>query len=158
MLFSFLNVDKKTDLRLRKRKASSLRITKRTQELLNLERAKRFQEAITVRDEVSGILHDCVDAVDKLDIKRIIRPVVEHKVVEEEKEPLSPNRDKHIWRTWLKRSYGIFMLLHPKIFNGNAADASETLGIARTTLLGWVSTNSKRNCVSKWYDIVKELT
>ena len=50
------------------------------------------------------------------------------------------------------------MLLHPQIFNGNAALASETLGIARSTLLGWVSTNVKKNSVAKWFDIVKNLT
>ena len=41
------------------------------------------------------------------------------------------------------------MLLHPKIFNGNACEASENLGIARSTLLGWVSMNVKSNVVSR---------
>ena len=49
------------------------------------------------------------------------------------------------------------MLLHPNIFNSNALEASEVLGIPRTTLLGWVSTNPKRNFVPKWFDLVSRL-
>ena len=50
------------------------------------------------------------------------------------------------------------MLIHPQIFNGNAARASIHLGIARSTILGWISTSPKKNCVRKWYDIVVNLT
>ena len=50
------------------------------------------------------------------------------------------------------------MVLHPQIFNGNAALASIHLGIARSTILGWITTSVKKNCVRKWYDIVVNLT
>ena len=50
------------------------------------------------------------------------------------------------------------MVLHPQIFNGNAAFASIHLGIARSTILGWIATSVKKNCVRKCYDIVVNLT
>ena len=49
------------------------------------------------------------------------------------------------------------MYVHPPIFNYNAMMTSAVLGISRSTLLGWVSTNVKKNVVGKWYDIVKAL-
>jgi len=50
------------------------------------------------------------------------------------------------------------MVIHPQIFNSNAALASIHLGVARSTILGWISTSVKKNCVRKWYDIVVNLT
>ena len=50
------------------------------------------------------------------------------------------------------------MILHPQIFTGNAAFASIHLGIARSTILGWIATSVKKNCVRKCYDIVVNLT
>ena len=68
MLFSFLNVDKKTELRIRLRKTKKQHITKKIHNLLRLERAKRFEEALSVEDVVAGVPRDCVDAVSNLDI------------------------------------------------------------------------------------------
>ena len=114
-----------------------------------------------------GFSRDCVDAVSNLDISGEVsseeqdfleKLVVKKEVFTEEEEPLANvevkktvclKRRRRTWHTWLRRSYAIFMLLHPKIFNGNAAAASEKLGIARSTILGWVSTNPKKNCVAK---------
>ena len=50
------------------------------------------------------------------------------------------------------------MYLHPKIFNSDATTTAEMMGIPRSTLLGWVSCNVKKNQVKKWYDIVYNLT
>ena len=75
MLFRFLNVDKKTELRIRKRKASALRVTKRTQRFLAEERVNKFKSTISVEDAVADILDDCVDAVSSLDVARVVRPV-----------------------------------------------------------------------------------
>ena len=88
--------------------------------------------------------------VVKMEETQFVKPVV--------KKPVNKKRSAHMWYTWLNRSYAIFLVLHPEILNGNAAATSECLGIARSTLLGWVSTNVKRNCVDKWYDIVQNLT
>ena len=43
------------------------------------------------------------------------------------------------------------------IFGGYACEASEAPGIARSTLLGWVSRNVKSNIVYKCFDIVANL-
>ena len=160
MLFSFLNVSQDAELRLRKTKSQKQRFTKRTQKFLAAERVLRFEKSLSVDAIVAGVLRDCVDAVCKLDItkKRVVK-VEETQIVKPVvKKPVNKKRIGHMWYTWLSRSYAIFMVLHPEIFNGNAAAASECLGIARSTLLGWVSTNVKRNCVDKWYDIVQNLT
>ena len=85
--------------------------------------------------------------------------IVRKKVVKVEKPVEKESRKrKHIWQTWVERSHVIFMLLHPEIFNGNAAEASELLGIPRSTLLGYISTNPKRNMVPKWFDLVSRLS
>ena len=150
MLFRFLNVDKKTELRIRKRKASALRVTKRTQRFLAEERVTKFKSTISVEDAVADILDDCVDAVSNLDVARVVRPVEKVKIVREaEKESIPLNDGKRVCLTWHHRCYAIFMFLHPEIFNRNAAAASEALGIARPTLLGWVSTSGRRNYVPK---------
>ena len=80
MLFSFLNVDKRTELKLRKRRAETLRINKRTQRLLAAERVRRFEDTLTVEKIVAGMLSDCVDAVCRLETKRKVLPTAEVKV------------------------------------------------------------------------------
>ena len=87
MLFSFLNVDKKTELRNRKRKARALRITRTQQIMLYQERAKRIEDAIKSTD-VESVLKDSVDPLCNLDVNRVVQPVIKCEIVEEEKSPL----------------------------------------------------------------------
>ena len=140
MLFKFLNVSKGTELRLRRRKAQENRMTKRNLKILASNRVQRYEESLSVEEIVAEVLKDCVEAVSKVDDRYM--PEEKRSVIEtptvliKSKEKESRKRRRHNWSTWLQRSYAIFMLLHPEIFNGNVEKASESLGIARSTLQG----------------------
>ena len=157
MLFKFLNVSKGTELRLRRRKAQQIRMSKRNLAFLATNRVRRFEESLSVEKIVAEVLEDCVKAVSKVG-DRIVTVQKRRTVPIKRKGKESRKRRRHNWSTWLQHSYAIFMILHPEIFNGNVEKESESLGIARSTLQGWISTNIKKNCVPKWYDIIRSLT
>ena len=84
-------------------------------------------------------MNDCVVAVlaganaPKREVLRELRV----KVKVEDKSPIQvPRKRKHKWNTWHDKGFAIYMLLHPKIFDGDSALASIYLGIAQSTLLG----------------------
>ena len=161
MLFSFLNVSKPVELRLRKKKAQCLRVTKRALRVRAEYRLQRFEESMSVEDVAAG-LGDCVDAVCNT-LAAGYRPMNPKMKADEKKEeqvivlPIKKKRGR-VWSTWLDRSYVIFMYLHPLIFNRNVAVACDVLGVHRTTMLGWVSCSVKKNYVSSWFDLVASLT
>ena len=88
MLFSDSNDDGKTELRLRKLKATEVRTKKRSLRILVKERVKRYDDTLTVKEDVDGVLSDCVEAVCTLDTEREVNP--EEKVFELV-EPEKPN-------------------------------------------------------------------
>ena len=56
MLFSYLNVDKKTELRYRRAKAMENRLNKRDLKILSQERVMRYEQSLSVEEFVRGIL------------------------------------------------------------------------------------------------------
>ena len=62
----FLNVSKETELKLRKKKAEEIRMTKRTLKFLASNRARRFEDSLSVEEIVAGVLEDFVEAVSKI--------------------------------------------------------------------------------------------
>ena len=151
-MLSFLNIDRATEMKLRLRKAKAVQLNNRALKIINENRVRRYEEALSTKQIVADVLSDCVDAVCAL-IKSP-RPAVASNVnmegteVTGEQSSATKKRSRR-YDTWHSRCYAIYLLLHPGIFNGDAHEASETLGIARTTLLGWVSKSVKRNCVPK---------
>lgn len=58
--------------------------------------------------------------------------------------------------TWAAhRIPAIFMHLHPKIYNRDSNKTASLLGVARSTVIGWITSDDLR---SKWYTSVKFLT
>ena len=139
MLFSFLNVSPAAELRIRRKHSATNTLTKRRLKILEQDRIQRFENSLRVEEVVAEVVAECVDAVSKmrLDRRGVVLPPIRKKVVKlEEQADKESRKRKHIWQTWVARSRAIFMLLHPDIFDGNCAEASEALGIPRSTLLG----------------------
>ena len=154
MLLSYFNVSPAAELRLRKKKAEVDRVTKRELKIHAEDRIRRYEESLSVENIVSDVLSDCLEAVcEMLDDKARRQNPQEESKDEEKEEFVVPTtartKRKRGWRTWLERSYAIYMYLHPGIFNYNAERATMELGIPRSTLLGWVSCGVKQNCVGR---------
>ena len=125
-------------------------------------------DALSIEKIAHGIVMQCVDGVfDRSNMKSAsssenhgVEVKVEADSVVSKIKPHGtyPKKRKFTVFSWYERSYAIFMLLHRKIFNGDVYRASEMLGIARSTLQGYISTNVKKNVVPKWFDIVASLT
>ena len=88
MLFSYFNVDRRTELKYRKSKVRMTRINKRSLEVLSKDRVRRYREALSVEDDVNGVLSDCVEAVCNLDMTKEFIP--EEKISEVVKEKKTP--------------------------------------------------------------------
>ena len=54
MLFSYFNVDKKTELRYRRAKAMENRLKKRDLRILSQERVMRYEQSLSVEEFVRG--------------------------------------------------------------------------------------------------------
>ena len=107
MLFSYLNVDKKTELRYRRAKAMENRLNKRDLKILSQERVMRYEQSLSVEEFVRGILADCVEAACHLDTDRVYIPDEKKAEVVVEKKPrvsLKMSRKTYTWKTWLERS------------------------------------------------------
>ena len=87
MLFSFLNVDKKTELRYRRAKAMKNRLKKRDVRFLSAERVLRYEQSLSVEEFVRGILADCVEAACNMDTDRVYIPDEKKAEVVVEKTP-----------------------------------------------------------------------
>ena len=152
MIYDYFHISKPAELKLRRNRSMNKRISKQTLKIHAEARVKKYNEIMSIEKFVRGIIYDCVEAVCDMissEGKHNI-PLRENK--EEEKKVILPQRvlkRRRGWRTWYERCYAIYLLLHPMIFNNNAAEASLTLGIPRGTLLSWVSCSVKRNLVSK---------
>ena len=62
-LYSFLNVDRETELKLRKKNARNKRVTKKRLKVLQERRFRRYHRNLSIRDIVAEVLDDCVEAV-----------------------------------------------------------------------------------------------
>ena len=63
-ILSYFNVERAAaELKLRVKKAKASRVTKSTLKVLEQERIKRYQESLSVREIVSEVLSDCVEAI-----------------------------------------------------------------------------------------------
>ena len=136
MLFSFLNIDPVTELKLRRRKARAEMRSMRTVNVLAQNRLDRFVKTQSDKEIIADILEECVLAVSNQKVRRVVKPPQCKKVKEEQKIVLRDRKRKHHWRSWLQRGFAIYMFLHPQIFGRNVWEASEALGIARSTLQG----------------------
>ena len=79
---------------------------------------------------LEGIIRDCVVpactvVADGMGLEEKKKVVV---------DSVSKKRQRD-WNTWVEQCYIIFRYLHPQIFNENITEASEFLGIPRSTLL-----------------------
>ena len=88
---------------------------------------------------LKGIIRDCVVTAcavvaDGVGLEK--KKALEEKNMEEVVVDSVNKKRQRNWNTWVERCYIIFMYLHPQIFNENTAEASEFLGIPRSTLLG----------------------
>ena len=161
MLFSFLNVNPSTELRIRMKKSRTARMKKRRFRAIKEERMRVYLNSISMEESIKEMVLNMIDSASSFaECRRRVKPKrpIEEALSEEKEELPICRKKRRIVRTWFERSYAIFMLLHPKIFAGDANEASLTLGIARSTLLGWLSPTSKKKYVEKWFDIVANLT
>ena len=114
--------------------------------LIEEYRIRRYNKNLSARNVAAEVLNDCVVAVvaGANAPKREVLRELKVKVKVEDKSPIQvPRKRKHKWNTWHDKGFAIYMLLHPKIFDGDSALASIYLGIARSTLLGYISTSVK---------------
>lgn len=138
-MLSFLTIDRATEMRLRLKKVQRERINARALKVLNRDRVRRYEESLSIEEFISDLLKDCVDAACSVaaEPKRTPLKLVNLKPEEKPKvESKVTRKRRNRYDTWHARGYAIYMLLHPGIFNGDAYRASQSLGIARTTLLG----------------------
>ena len=145
MLFSFLNVSKAAELKIRMKKSRTDHVTKRTSKVLAAERVKRYENARSVEDVVAEVVGDCVEAVCTNASNKVVCAPANGEV-EFKTNPVLCTKRKHKWKTWIKRGLAIFMLLHPQIFKGNAEDASKKLGVARSTHSVSFNESEKDSC------------
>ena len=97
----------------------------------------------SVEDAVAKVVGDFVEAVLKNSSNKVVCAPTNRKV-EFKTNPVFCTKRNYKSKTSIERGLAIFMLLHPQIFLGNAEDASKTLGVARSSLQGWVSMNPKK--------------
>ena len=114
--------------------------------LIEEHRIRRYNKNLSTRDVAAKVLNDFVEAVvaGANAPKREVLKELKVKVKDEDKSPIQvPRKRKHKWNTWHDKGFAIYMLLYPKIFDGDSALASIYLEIARSTLLGYISTSVK---------------
>ena len=109
---------------------------KQTLRIISENRVQRYQESLSTIDIVSEVLSDTVDAVcadHSAPKPRMSDYLVSVKSEEKKSEipketraviPVTRKRANRV-DTWYDRGYAIYMLLHPKIYNGNAAQINK---------------------------------
>ena len=88
---------------------------------------------------LEGIIRDCVVpactvVADGMGLEEK-KEEFEEKIMEEVVVDSVSKKRQRDWNTWVEQCYIIFRYLHPQIFNENITEASEFLGIPRSTLL-----------------------
>ena len=73
MLFTFLNIDPVTELKLRKAKASKEKFSKRALKVLAENRVERYENSKSIEDVVAELLEECVIAVSKQRPRRVVK-------------------------------------------------------------------------------------
>ena len=109
---------------------------KQTLRIISENRVQRYQESLSTIDIVSEVLSDTVDAVcadhsapkpRMSDYLVSVKSEEKKSEIPEETRAVIPVTRKRANRvdTWYDRGYAIYMLLHPKIYNGNAAQINK---------------------------------
>ena len=62
-ILSYFSVERAAELKFRVQKAKATRVTKRTLKVLKQDRIKRYEKSLSVREIVSEVLSDCVNAI-----------------------------------------------------------------------------------------------
>ena len=63
MLFSFLNISSKTERRIVTRKAQSVHMSQKKYEAVKEEKLKRYMGTLDIKEDVSDVLTESVEAV-----------------------------------------------------------------------------------------------
>ena len=66
MLFSYLSLSPSSELKLRRKKAETKRITRQSLKVLQNQRIEHYEAIKSVKDVVSDVLSECVEAVDEM--------------------------------------------------------------------------------------------
>ena len=91
-ILSYFNVDRKTELKLRAKKAEAKRVTKRTLKVLEQNRIKQYEESLSSADIISDFMTDCVEAVcahvdeqtgERIELKKGEEVIIKQEVPEE---------------------------------------------------------------------------
>ena len=104
-LFSFLNVSPRSELRIRKRKAESVKLKYKLFESKKEERLARYMSSLAIEDIVADVLGECVDSVCEAEKSKMVRSKAKElnqRLMEEKSVPeVSKPRKKRI----LKRKH-----------------------------------------------------
>ena len=96
-ILSYFNVDKKTELKIRRRKAKTLRLTRAKRRFIEERRFRRFEKNRSIESFLGGIVVDCVDAAFTSSEERKRYGEVKVKVEGEEKKLIEPEEKTPSW-------------------------------------------------------------
>ena len=136
-MFSFLKMDRATEMKLRLKKARTARMYKQTLRIISENRVRRYQESLSTIDIVSEVLSDTVDAVcadhsapkpRMSDYLVSVKSEEKKSEIPEETRAVIPVTRKRANRvdTWYERGYAIYMLLIPRSITGTLLKLTKT--------------------------------